>query len=406
MLPLCTTMRLAWLGLSLAAATRMPQPSPGHVGWTPDHLQLTKYIPARGHSEGLRFLSVDVQGSYLSHPDFWGVLEKASPDFGLFIHFSRRPEDFEAYQRMLSTKGYTSRMVTSLESSEGEMMLVSRFPILSVERLSTGTTGRAFAADVVLTVGNSQLHVLAMNLASWNGAMRLAEAEAVLRRLEYFAINRKHFILMGSPGTKNALDQTYQKFKINAHMVNSCAAAGKPISRYTNIGGLPMDRLFVGHSLKAHVQGSYVSYSGDSAPVVLMMEVARRPFASSNFGGNSGFHWGQFSSGGDLFRLMVFWVPIVAIGTVIVGLFGWYVKRRESKNHAVMAVEGGADNGDATIWDTIEVTERFPGGKTKERTASYDAAGTSSGSLYPQVPTVVRILTPPCYPPPAYDEKS
>lgn len=338
----------------------------------------------------------------LDEEDFWYLLGAMNPHVAVFLQHPRNHADFDILERMLKEKEYSSRLLVPLvDVTQGEMLFVSKFEIADVQRLVR--SDRLFAADVTLRVGNTKLHILPMNLNSRSEPDRNMEMIRVLDRVHGLRENDHPCIVMGSTGTKDKDDPIVKRFDMNMDLRSPYRALNWPRS-----DALISEQMLIGPSISGQVQGIYTYYRDFFFPVPIVLDMAADYFAIGRVAEDD--KWGWFGENSTLFQMMVFWVPLVAIGTLLVCMLGWFIRRKEEPS--VVDTESG--------WDTIHVSDNRSetnGGSRKARSATLESSQLSYFSQSSQAmaapyilssssESMPRIQTPPGGPPPPYTETS
>lgn len=395
-----------------SAEPRKAQPIPSEDRYQPSLEYLNAYIPSHSNMESdgyMRFLALDCSDSILSPRDFWYLLDRVNPDIAMFIRHPRSPYDQEMLEPTLHSKGYSTRMINA------DYYVISRLAVRQAEKLPSITNNRVFAADVTLELGPGKtLRLLPISLNKMDKMERLQETMEVLIRAGSIASAQQPFLLLGSTGTSKVEEEAWTRLAHHPLVKDSFAAVNWPAPRFTDSYQQPMDHILVGRSLVGSVLGSYLYYSGMAQHMAVITDISMEAFGKGVE--STAYGWERFSR--DLWHAMVYWVPLVAVGAILVLVLGVMMmrqeraKKRASLRHdapiipVLSAQPGDVDGGNGTGWDVIHMAD--DGKARKERMASYDPTATethsSSGisSVRSTASSVVRIQTPPQYPPPPY----
>lgn len=375
-------------------------------------MELNEYIPRRGDKDGvLRLVSLDCSENFVSNVEFLSLVDTLNPDIGVFIKFPRSISDLEALNRVLVDKKYKTDWINE------EYLVISKFHVQGIEML------KFRAADVSLTINGKTIHIIPMNLNKLDKTERMNESMELLYRAGALMSKQEQFILMGSTGTYKEEDEAWQTLKKHPLLKDSFDARSWAKPKFTDGFGRPMDHIMVSRTLIPSVLGSFVYYTGISSHLPIVTDIKM-----SAFGGvpvSNMYNWSSFSA--DLYNVALYWVPLVAAGAILVFILILVLRCNESeattaaKNVTSSALAAGEilpvmhtpEGIDQGVWDVIEVgpENTTEVEQRKERMGSYDSTqSTSHSSLYPPPPQVMRIQTPPQYPPPPYsrspDEKS
>jgi len=388
---------------------------------------MNAYIPAHSKSDPfMRILSLDCSESELKLGDFWNLMDRLNPDLAVFIKFPRNPVDQETLDRILVGREYVTRMAF------GEYWVISRFPVESIEKLPVlqdgnsaviSNSAKVYAAELVVRMEGQRMHVLPMALNKLDKTGRMAETMELLIRAGAImsaakSAPKSHFILLGSTGTPKVTDEAYEKFEACPLFDDSFSACSWPAPRFTDSFQRPMDHHFLSYSLADGVLGSYVYY-WDAAPhLPIITDIQRRILISGGIDGgySAKYMWDGFKT--DMFKVLMYWVPLVAIGAAVVLILGFWIRRQEDSKAIPSGAHDQLSGGrpfedDSTAgWDVIQVADHPHDPPKKERMASYDpsvhpslppsSSQHSSGVSSVMPPAVVHIQTPPQFPPPPY----
>lgn len=400
--------KFCWpLACAAAVGSYKEQPQPKNTFFESSSLGLNEYIPRRRDNDGvLRLVSLDCSENFVSNAEFLSLVDSLNPDIAVFIKFPRSSSDFEATNRVLSERKYTTNWI------DNEYLVISKFHVQNIEIF------KYREADVTLTVNGKTVHVLAMNLNKLDKAERMNETMELLYRAGAIMSKQEQFIIMGSTGNSKEDDESWQTLKKHALLKDSFDARRWAQPRFTDGFGRPMDHIMVSRTLIPSVLGSYVYHTGISSHLPIVADINMSAFGAVAIGP---YNWESFSA--DLYQLALYWVPLVAAGAILVFILIMVLRCNEKAKGKsvlstalasgeivpVMHTPEGVDQG---VWDVIEVGPESGEEPRKERMGSYDSAQSNThSSLYPPPPPqVLRIQTPPQYPPPPYssstDEKS
>jgi len=375
-----------------------PQPEAKSTYFQEADVKLNNYIPHHTIQDNyVRFLSLDCSDSFVEERRVLELLDNHSPDVAVFIKFPRSPWEMETMMSWVGARGY------QYTTAGDAFLVISRFPIEDVAE-PIERNGVIVAADVRVRVHGKPLHVLPIAFSKIDKEARKEEAMEVLYRAGSILSNGKPFVLLGSTGSGKEEDNALQTLYSSPLVTGSFKVLGWPQPKYTDKWNRPMDHIFLSKSLSPYVQGSFAVYSDMSSHLALIADVSSYPFNSSGLQNpNPTYSWGRFSQ--DLLRVMTYWVPLVAVGALIVLILGVIQVRREKRRRAKNAEQPSdvlmtSAQDQQAGWDVIHVS---PDHERKERMASFDS---NHSSLQPAAPQVVRIQTPPQYDPPPYSPGS
>ncbi len=384
-------MLLAWLFRVALANDRAPQPIASLSKYDPSLNSLNDYIP-KHQDDSLRLMTMDCSENKISASDVMSLLESTQPDLAALIKYPRTPEEMTSIQGLLNLKSYSTIWVKPYGQEKGEILVLSKHPIQEFDRISLGEKRELIGSDITVKIGEKRFRFLPFSLDEFDSSKRVAGAMEVLYRAGAAVAKQDHYVILGATNSPTTKDGAIEKLRINPLLKDPFDVLKWPRPKFTSSGNTASDQVFVGHNLARHVQGAYVYYTGLSKHLPLIVDIAKSAFAAVPVPDNR-YTWAHFSK--DLYRLTIFWVPIIAIGTILIVLLAIFMKRREKNTDNHLSDE----QGESAIWDTIDVSEKNPS-ERKERQATFDSMHSSTSSVYP--PTVVRIQTPPTYPPPAY----
>lgn len=366
---------------SILAKQDTPQPEVSKARYESKLESYNDLIPKRPDtSKYFRVIALDGRGGAgLSEGNFWKLISDLTPTVGMFIGFPQNiPESVGSIQKALKHLGYYSELVYNDKQSTDAMLAISKFPFSSSHGIPTGSGGREYFADWAMKISPPktepvEFHLLCINLAPDYAHERDAQASAVVRRMETLIASKQPFLVAGGVGNSgDAMDVGLMRIKASGFCEDVFSTLNWPKPKFTDSHSLHrVDYIFVGSNIKSALNGAYVYFWDKTRHLPLVADLSLKGLMMMQ----KSHHAKGLVLDNYQFKMMLYWAAFVGFGLMLVILLSYLVHRHKKSN---------SKDGEWT---------REP---SKDTLATFE---TADNGERPE-PRIIRIQTPPCYPPP------